>query len=192
MEEVDDLTPQYMGCTKAKFRNFISETNNSAKPPLNDVFHTEHESVNETRLENPSNFQASRFILRISQLVKFFTSPFCRLDPGYNQLSTYCRDKKFVITPNGTWESIVAWARNAKLDTMQEVAFHILAATYVLTFMDEAEDDCSGEIKAAFIRNKTILQLLARKHRINSGPIRTFISSPAGAGKGKFKNKRHE
>jgi hypothetical protein len=39
---------------------------------------------------------------------------------------------------NGTWQSIWRWGENEGLDGDQHTAFEILAATYVVSFYDEA------------------------------------------------------
>jgi hypothetical protein len=46
--------------------------------------------------------------------------------------------EKEIISANGTWQSIQKWGENEMLDDDQQMAFEILAATYILTFSDEA------------------------------------------------------
>jgi hypothetical protein len=46
--------------------------------------------------------------------------------------------EKEIISANGTWQSIQKWGENDVLDDDQQIAFEMLAATYVLTFSDEA------------------------------------------------------
>jgi hypothetical protein len=46
--------------------------------------------------------------------------------------------EKEIVNANGTWQSILKWGKNEGLDDDQQKAFEILAATYVLTFSDEA------------------------------------------------------
>ena len=182
-EEAVDLTPQYMNRTRKYFDNFISQTD-VTESPLTDVFHIGANNTKKAGEKNGSESQTTRFTSKTSQLNTFFTSTFCRSNTEYNQSTQNDKKKKkYIITPNGTWESIVAWARNAELDREQEVAFQILAATYVLTFMEEAEEDCSGEARLSFEKNKKRLQLLARRRENKTGPIRLFITGPAGAGK---------
>jgi hypothetical protein len=85
------------------------------------------------------------------------------------------------VNANGTCESIVLWGRKAGLDPEQQCAFEILAATYVLTFYEDATFDI-GEDKSDFTQRKEKLQLYARR-KPDSAPLIMFITGPAGAGK---------
>ena len=89
------------------------------------------------------------------------------------------------IQPNGTWKSIVAWGRVAQLDRGQQVAFEILASTFVLSFVDDLVDN---EEMSELLRQETsALELLSRKQkRKNKSALKLFITGPAGAGKCKF------
>ena len=91
---------------------------------------------------------------------------------------------KTIIDATGTWESIVKWGINAELDAEQHTAFEILAATYVLTFYDEATHNKSDDKK--FRKNKQGLEELARRKMTRDKPLRMFITGPAGAGKCKL------
>jgi hypothetical protein len=70
------------------------------------------------------------------------------------------------------------------LDDDQQMAFEILAATYVLTFSDEAIiDTTDSETSNAFdVRVKGLLHL-ARKSEDIEKPLCMFITGPACAGK---------
>jgi hypothetical protein len=46
-----------------------------------------------------------------------------------------------MVNANGTWQSISKWGENQGLDQDQQTAFKILAATYVLSFYDDALDE---------------------------------------------------
>jgi hypothetical protein len=81
----------------------------------------------------------------------------------------------------GSWQSIVNWAQIAGLDPEQQVAFEVLAATYVLTFYDEASENSTDEIE--FRENKARLLQLARRKPTTESPLRMFVTGPAGAGK---------
>ncbi len=112
----------------------------------------------------------------MSDLNSLFVSEFCTVneefvedeDCGGNEES---QSRKYIIKPCGRWESIVAWGKNAKLDSEQEVAFQILASTYVLTFMEEAEEDCDEMSTTVFLERKRALELLACRRENLSGPI---------------------
>jgi hypothetical protein len=92
--------------------------------------------------------------------------------------------EKEIINPNGTWQSIQKWGKNEELHDDQQTAFEILAATYVLTFSDEAIiDTTNSETSNAFdVRVKGLLQL-ARKSEDIKKLLCMFITGPAGAGK---------
>ena len=85
------------------------------------------------------------------------------------------------VHANGSWQSIIAWGRAAKLDTEQQTAHEILTATYVLTFMNEAISD---EPENRTIKtNREKLRKLARHNNNTDKPLRMFVTGPAGAGK---------
>jgi hypothetical protein len=90
-----------------------------------------------------------------------------------------------VVTANacGSWQSVVKWGQRAGLDAEQQVAFEILAATYVLTFYDEAEHNMADGTIAEFMENKARLMQLARRNPARKEPLRMFVTGPAGAGK---------
>jgi hypothetical protein len=86
---------------------------------------------------------------------------------------------------SGSWESVVNWGRIAQLDAEQEVAFQVLAATYVLTFYDEANVNHSVETEVQSMKeNRLCLMKLARMDPEKPKmPLRMFVTGPAGAGK---------
>jgi hypothetical protein len=92
--------------------------------------------------------------------------------------------EKEIINGNGTWQSIQRRGENEVLDDDQQTAFEILAATYVLTFSDEAIIDTTNlETSNAFdVWVKGLLQL-ARKREDIEKPLCMLIAGPAGAGK---------
>jgi len=87
-----------------------------------------------------------------------------------------------IIHANGSWQSIVAWGKEAELDPEQQTAFEILAATYVLTFYDEATH-FPVENDEDFQKQKEALCRLARRQLTLDKPLRMFITGAAGAGK---------
>ena len=87
-----------------------------------------------------------------------------------------------IIYANGSWKSVVAWGKEAKLDAEQQTAFEILAATYVLTFYDEAIHIPTMNDEE-FKKQKKSLCTLARRQLTLDKPLRMFITGPAGAGK---------
>jgi hypothetical protein len=92
------------------------------------------------------------------------------------------------INANGTWQSIVKWGENDGLDAEQQTAFEILAATYVLSFYDDATTaTVDSENYQAFNEGEKHLNKLARREFQNGNPLVMFITGPAGAGKCKSK-----
>ena len=84
--------------------------------------------------------------------------------------------------------AVVAFGRLAGLDGGQQTAFEILAATYVLTFYDEANDNLDEkEDQDASTERSKKLQTLARRQSTHAilpnEPLRMFVTGPAGAGK---------
>ena len=93
-----------------------------------------------------------------------------------------------IISADGTWQSIARWGENGGLDGDQLTAFEILAATYVLSFYDEAVVEATNsENYEEFVKRKNYLCQLARRNTNNEKPLCMFITGPAGAGKCKFR-----
>ena len=80
----------------------------------------------------------------------------------------------------GTMESILQWAANDKLDANQQTAFEILAATYVLTF----HEDATGTEE---LLQTAKLKKMARRKVNCSRKLCMFLTGPAGAGKCKYR-----
>ena len=96
--------------------------------------------------------------------------------------------EKEIVNANGTWQSISKWGENDGLDLGQQTAFEILAATYVLSFYDEARVDVTiSDTYESFAKRKDGLSKLARRKPGNEDPLCMFITGPAGAGKCKLK-----
>ena len=84
----------------------------------------------------------------------------------------------------GTWQSVVKWGQIAGLDAEQQVAFEILAVTYVLTFYDEADNNLAVETEVEFMEKKArLMQLVRQDPTTKTPPLRLFVTGPAGAGK---------
>ena len=88
----------------------------------------------------------------------------------------------------GTWESIVAWGKVEKLDDEQQVAYEILAATYVLSFHDDKTID---EPDSNALKDQCrMLCKFARRNTASSDPLCMFITGLGGAGKCKFTHEK--
>jgi len=181
-EEAIDLTPECIPCKKEP-ESEPGEPGTEPPQELQGVFSISQEGHN---AEAPTaNEHATRFRSTTSELNSYFSSSFCTENPEYNPDNQENPGKKYVVEATGTWESIVAWAKNEGLDAEQETAFEILAAAYVLSFVDEAEDDLDNQNdKEQFRNRRDALRKLARQKEPSS-PIRLFVTGPAGAGKSK-------
>ena len=104
------------------------------------------------------------------------------------RFSTDRSDNRVRVNANGTWDSIVAYGKIAELDQEQQTAYEILAATYVLSFYEEAEETLpTASEKQQFRKQKSKLHKLARRQNTSrlmpDQPLRMFVTGPAGAGK---------
>jgi len=86
---------------------------------------------------------------------------------------------------NGTWQSTACWGKLAKLNAEQETVFHILCATFLLTFCGEAEI-IQDRDNSHFNNQRECLRKLSRQTNHPSSPLRMFVSAPPGSGKSEF------
>ena len=100
---------------------------------------------------------------------------------GTGESATNALPSEHKVKANGTWQSVIAWSRKANLDTEQQTAFEIMASTYVLTFINEAEPDTEDATEVE--EQRKCLQKLARHEDDASKPLCLFVTGPAGAGK---------
>ncbi len=84
---------------------------------------------------------------------------------------------------NSVQRVVVRWGQIASLDAEQQVAFEILAATYILTFYDEPNNNLTADTEVNFMENKKRLMQLARREPAKTTPLRMYVTGPAGAGK---------
>ncbi len=184
-EESTSFTPQCVASRKG------SSDTEAGFENLKDVFENPDDigtGANQNKEKAPSQ---TRFVAQTSRLNHLVMQTFATendnppprpTDPDeeVNEL-----EQKWIPDATGSWESIVAWGRVAGLDSGQQTAFEILAATFVLTFLEEANEDCakSEELK----RQQDKLERLARKARIGQmNKLCMFVTGPAGAGKCKL------
>ena len=57
------------------------------------------------------------------------------------------RSNGYIINANGSYQSVIAWGKNAGMDEDQQTAFQILVSTYILTFLEEAEEDLDQNLE---------------------------------------------
>jgi hypothetical protein len=159
-------------------------------------------SLSTTELENAIEFiHPDKDNQGDIQQKPYSTERFCSTTNNLNTLALRTRitrtqaneaihvTEKEIISANGTWQSISRWGENEGLDGDQQTAFEILAATYVLSFYDEAIVEATNSVTyKEFVERKNGLCQLARRDTNNEKPLCMFITGPAGAGKCKFRS----
>ena len=88
-----------------------------------------------------------------------------------------------VLEANGSVASILDWPRKAGLDNLQCRAFEIFAATFVLTFYNDAAQTGSRQQTLRFRREKKLLETLSDKTRRGSDQLICLLHGPGGCGK---------
>jgi len=90
-----------------------------------------------------------------------------------------------VLEANGSVQSILDWAREAKLDSGQKRAFEVFASTFVLSFYSGSpgESTVSGSYRNAFVAEKSKLRTLGDCRGRGSDQLVCFLHGPAGSGK---------
>jgi len=158
---------------------------------------TEESSLSFTDLETVIQFGNLEDSLENSSKKRYLSERFCSTRHNLNTLAmktTIMRTQtnegvdtteKEIVNANGTWQSILKWGQNERLDDDQQTAFEILAATYVLSFSDEAIIDAmsSETSNVVFEERRKVLLQLARKSADSDSPLCMFVTGPAGAGK---------
>lgn len=81
---------------------------------------------------------------------------------------------------NGTCVSIEQWGSNNGLDNEQQIAFELIVRTFVLSFFDNLEQDIID--MTHLMEEGKNLKLLVRNEN-EMGPMRLFVTGPAGSGK---------
>jgi len=164
-----------------KFGNRQMETTTVPTSELKSIIEFNDAVGNNKKRRNKTNGEASRYCQTKEYLNTLaLTTVITRAQADEDRNDTG-RSK---IYANGTWQSIVKWGENDGLDTEQQTAFEVLAATYVLSFYDEATTiTINSENYEAFNEGKKHLQKLARRKMQDTKPLVMFITGPAGAGK---------
>jgi hypothetical protein len=160
-------------------------------------------SLSTTELENAIEFIHLEDNQGDIQQKPYSTERFCSATNNLNMLALRTRItrtqaneaihamEREIISVNGTWQSISRWGENEGLDGDQQTAFEILAATYVLSFYDEAIVEATNFVTyEEFVERKNGLCQLARRDTNNKKPLCMFITGSAGAGKCKFRSRR--
>lgn len=86
-----------------------------------------------------------------------------------------------VCKPNGSARSIIDWARKSKLDTTQQRAFEIIAASFVLSYYDPTVP--TRHARHSYSAEKTRLRTLLHNNMWSNNQLVCFLHGPAGSGK---------
>ena len=170
----------------AENSNFNGET---SFPVMENVIELSQSEREEGDLQD-TNQENYRFQVPNSRLNSLVMQQYLSTNPENNHyrndhhMDSDDHNERITVDATGSWESIVAWGKNAKLDLDQQVAFEILAATYVLTFHDDKtiDEKDSDELKEQY----RILSKFARRDIDNPEPLCVFITGLAGSGKCKY------
>jgi hypothetical protein len=142
---------------------------------LDTVVETSNPNGNNDEHWQEEHYPVNRFLSKISKLTRSQANE----DP--NAMETE------IINANGTWQPISKWGENNRLDTGQQTAFEILAATQVLSFHDKATaEGTRAETYDAFLERQNGVCQLARQKPGNEDPLCMFLTGLAGAGKCKL------
>ena len=142
-----------------------------------------YQDENESRKKNSKKQNPDpRYYTTTSQINSLFQQQFVSFTR--NDPETENAPRRKTVKATGSWESIVAWEQSKGLDDEQQIAFEIMTATYVLTFVEEADPDV--EPNGLTISQKDILKRFARRNPNRTTPLRLFVTGPAGAGKSKL------
>ena len=99
---------------------------------------------------------------------------------------TGCDDPINLLEANGSVESIIDWAKKAKLDRRQKRAFEILAGTFVMSFYLDAPLDAEttrNTRNRTFLSERQKLKILLETNRRGSNQLVLFLHGPGGSGK---------
>ena len=89
-----------------------------------------------------------------------------------------------LLEANGSVRSIIDWARKARLDREQRRAFEILAATFVLSFYNDAEDELGERGQnARFKHEQRQLKKIVEVRKRQSEQLVCLLHGPGGCGK---------
>lgn len=151
---------------------------------LEDVIENMEQTDSGIVVPKPYN-NGTRFTVPISQLNSLVMQRFlCDRPTELETLSDIPPPPRVEAKAIGSWESIIAWGKLAGLDPEQQTAFDVLAATYVLSFLNEAEND--AEMTPYLKEQLGCLRRLSRYNASDRRPLRMFITGPPGAGKCKY------
>jgi hypothetical protein len=105
---------------------------------LESVVEITEEVMSTSASSNQRNIFARRFVAPMDELNSLLMSTTILVDRTLDNGSSTPNTTKRRINANGSWQSIVLWGMNVGFDEDQQMAFEILASTYVITFFDDA------------------------------------------------------
>lgn len=119
-------------------------------------------------------------------LVSILCSKNSRRTHNFADIITNSKPVK-LLEANGSVRSIIDWAKKARLDRQQRRAFEILAATFVLSFYNDAEDELDelGEHgqNSKFKHEQRQLKQLVEERKRQSEQLVCLLHGPGGRGK---------
>jgi hypothetical protein len=181
-EDSKEINPKYISkFSKILFPMVESEEEQATGIILESVIqHQESEDTNNFAING--NYNTERFCTNVSELNSLYSQRIVRRDDATSDILDI--NKKRTIKATGSCESIEFWGKNANLDTEQQMAFEILAASYVLTFYKEATSSHGmNHDDLNYITRIRDLHTLSRRSVTEFKPLRLFVTGPAGAGK---------
>jgi hypothetical protein len=125
----DDITPSYLGTAGSTPQPVFEKTDCIFKPDQNVCQMQEYPLTFEETSEK-NIISQNRFATSVIALNSLAFQCIIRNHQGSNANKTQ--------HATGTVESVLQWGMNDNLDTNQKLAFEILAATYILTFHNDA------------------------------------------------------
>jgi hypothetical protein len=181
-EDSKEINPKYISkFSDVLFPTVALEEEQTTENILESVIQY-HETGDMNTITTHGNINTERYHTNVSELNSLYSQKTVRReDAALDNLDT---KEKITINATGSCESIEFWGMNAKLDSEQQMAFEILAASYVLTFYKEATSSRGmNHDDIDYIKRIRELHTLSRRSETEYRPLRLFVTGPAGAGK---------
>ena len=154
----------------------------SSKPVMNNVLHydtTNDEEDKKNKGIEDNKFDNEKYLLKCSTLNSLLLKKI-RQNNDINQNQEYSSMQN---SANGTCKSIKQWGRENGLDKEQQMAFELIVGTYILSFFEHLHYDIVDMTN--LLEEEKNLKSMVR-YKIDLGPMRLFITGPAGSGKCKL------
>ena len=182
-EDSKEINPKYTSkFSEILFPTVALEEEQTTGIILESVIQRHHTTEDPNTITTDGKFNIERYHTNVSELNSLYSQRVVRRDEAAVDILDI--NKKVTINATGSCESIEFWGMNAKLDIEQQMAFEILAASYVLTFYKEANSTGGmNHDDLDYISRINDLHTLSRRSVTEYKPLRLFVTGPAGAGK---------